>query len=143
MQRAISGALSVACAALACGDDQPHQIYLNGGAACLSAEAGVLRAEIGLLHCLSSSCNRLVASACTISERDGSVKLSSRFVMERDTGAEVCTADCGDFRTACETVEPEPGTYRVVYGPASVALDFPLAAATQLLPDSSLEPCEP
>jgi hypothetical protein len=143
MQRALSGAFTVACAALACGDDQPRHIYLNGAAACLSAEDGVLRAEVALLHCLSSSCNALVASACTISASDGSVKLTSRFVMERDTGAQICSGDCGNFRTACETAEPEPGTYQITYGGASVALDFPLATATRLLPDSTVEPCDP
>jgi hypothetical protein len=128
---------------LACGDDPPRQIYLNGAAACLAAEAGVLRAEIELLHCVSASCSKAVASACTISESDGTLKLTSRFVMERDRSAEPCSDGCGDFRTACETAEPQPGTYAVAYGSANVSLDFPLATATRLLPDSTVESCDP
>lgn len=143
MLREICCGLAVSGAALACGDDAPRQIYLNGGAACLSTQSGVLRAEIELLHCLSSSCNELVASACTISESDGNIKLTSRFVMERASGARTCTEDCGSFRTACETPEPQPGTYTIAYGGASLTLDFPLTAATRFFPDSSVESCGP
>lgn len=127
---------------MGCGDDEPRQIYLNAGAPCLTSGQGVLRAEMEL-RCLSSSCNTLVASACTISEADGTIKLTSRFVMERAGGTAACTDDCGNFGTACETSEPEPGSYEVTFGAARATLSFPLIAATRLLPDSSVESCEP
>lgn len=133
----------LALATLGCGDDEPRQIYLNAGAPCLTSGGGVLRAEMELLSCLSSSCNTLVASACTISEADGVVKLTSRFVMERAGDTAACTADCGDFGTECETSEPEPGSYEVTFGAARATLSFPLTAATRLLPDSTVESCEP
>lgn len=131
----------LALVTVGCGADEPRQIYLNAGAPCLTSGEGVLRAEMELT-CLSSSCNTLVASACTISEADGTIKLTSRFVMER-AGTAACTADCGDFGTACETSEPEPGSYEVRFGAARATLSFPLIAATRLLSDSTVESCEP
>lgn len=124
--------------ALACGDGR-QEIHINSGSLRLSSEAGVLRAEVELLHCLSSGCYELVASACTIRETDGALKVTSRIVL--DPGDEArCGDDCGSWTARCETLEPEPGEYVLLFGGARTPLAFPLSEAVRVLPDGSVAP---
>ena len=115
---------------------------MNAGAVCLRAEGRVLSAEVDLNRCLSSSCNDLVASACTVSEVNGTVKVTSRFVIE-PAPAGTCTEDCGSWLSRCETREPAAGDYTFTFGRARVPITFPLVAATRVFSDATVTACDP
>lgn len=135
-----SPSVLLAFVALACGDGR-QEIHINSGSLCLTSEGGVLRAEVELARCLSAACHELVAAACTISEAEGTLKLTSRIVL--DPGDESgCGDDCGSWTAGCETREPAPGTYLLAFGPARTAIEFPLATPTRVLPDGSVSACD-
>jgi hypothetical protein len=125
--------------ALSCHDAASQRIYTDSGALCLRASKNELRAEVKLLGCVSSSCNRQTVNGCTISQHERQISISSRLVLERKKAN--CATDCSNWTSSCEIPAPSSGTYEVVFGAARAALAFPLERDTEIVADGSTRPC--
>lgn len=125
--------------ALSCHDNAEQRVYVDSGALCLRASEDKLRAEVKLLGCVSSSCNRQTANGCRISQHEHQITISSRLVLERAKAN--CATDCSSWTSRCEMTAPSSGTYDVVFGAARAALTFPLERDTELVADGSSRPC--
>jgi hypothetical protein len=125
--------------ALSCHDSADQRSYVDSGALCLRASQHLLRAEVKLLGCVSSSCNRQSVNGCSISQHERQITISSRLVLERKKAN--CATDCSSWSTRCEMPAPSSGTYEVVFGAAHASLAFPLDRDTELVPDGSTRPC--
>ena len=125
--------------ALSCQDSASQRIYDDSGALCLRASQAVLRAEVKLLGCVSSSCNRQRVSGCTISQHEHQITISSRLVLERRKAN--CATDCSNWTSRCEIAAPSSGRYDVVFGAARASLTVPLERDTEIVADGSTRPC--
>jgi hypothetical protein len=67
------------------------------GTVCLN-DAGL--AEVTFPGCLSSSCDSVVESSCTVELADGVVTVHATATIEREQGE--CTSDCGFIQVTCE-----------------------------------------
>jgi hypothetical protein len=106
----------------------------------VSATSGdKLRAEVKLLDCVTSSCNRQVASSCNVAQHERQLTIASRLVLQHEKTR--CATDCSNWTLRCEMRAPSPGTYDVVFGAARAALAFPLERDTELVADGSSRPC--
>ena len=126
---------------LECAGGGARQTFVNSGSLCLRPADDQLHAEVKLLGCLSSSCNRLVANACAIHQEEDQISISSRLVIESN-GAD-CASDCGSWISRCDLPAPGAGTYGVVFGAASYSLSFPLEVDTELVADGTTCGCAP
>lgn len=125
--------------ALSCHDSEEPRVYLDSGALCLRASAAQLRAEVKLLGCVSSSCNRQKANGCVISQREHEITVSSRLVLQHEKTK--CATDCSSWTSRCELPAPSAGTYEVVFGATRASLALPLDRDTELVADGSTRPC--
>jgi hypothetical protein len=125
--------------ALSCHDSAGQRVYIDSGALCLRASENKLRAEVKLLGCVSSSCNRETVNGCSISQHERQLTISSRLVLERRKAN--CATDCSNWSTRCEVPAPGSGTYEVVFGAARASLAFPLERDTEIVADGSTRPC--
>jgi hypothetical protein len=125
--------------ALSCQDSASQRVYTDSGALCLRASEHELRAEVKLLGCVSSSCNRQAVNNCIISQQDGQITISSRLVLERKKAN--CATDCSSWVSRCEMPAPSSGTYGVAFGPARASLTFPLERDTEIVADGSTRAC--
>jgi hypothetical protein len=126
--------------ALSCHDSAGQRIYTDSGALCLRAGGRELRAEVKLLGCVSSSCNRQTVNGCMLSLQERQITISSRLVLERKKAN--CATDCSNWTSRCEMPAPSSGTYDVVFGAARASLTFPLERDTEIVADGSTRPCE-
>ena len=125
--------------ALSCHDSADQRVYIDSGALCLRASEHKLRAEVKLLGCVSSSCNRPTANGCSISQHERQITISIRLVLERKKAN--CATDCSNWSMSCEMPAPSSGTYDVVFGGERASLAFPLDRDTELVADGSTRPC--
>ncbi|HEU4577706.1 MAG TPA: hypothetical protein VFS67_05600 [Polyangiaceae bacterium] len=125
--------------ALSCHDSASQRTYTDSGALCLRASTHALRAEVKLLGCVSSSCNRQTVNNCVISRQGEQIIISSRLVLERNKAN--CATDCSSWTIRCEIPAPSSGTYQVAFGAARAALTLPLERDTEIAPDGSTRPC--
>ena len=126
--------------ALSCHDSAPQRVYSDSGALCLRAAENKLHAEVKLLGCVSSSCNRQTANGCSIAQHERQITVSSRVVLERRKAN--CATDCSNWTTRCEMPTPSAGRYDVVFGSTRASLVLPLDRDTELVADGSTRPCE-
>lgn len=117
-------------------------MYINSGTLCLRRAGGMLQAEVKLVECASSACNKEVAGACTIHRADQRISVSSRLILERN-GAAICATDCGSWIVRCELPEPSAGVYTLDFGRTSAPLRLPLALDTELVADGTTRGCSP
>ena len=125
--------------ALSCHKGAEQRVYVDSGALCLRASENKLRAEVKLLGCVSSSCNRQTVNGCSISQHGRQITVSSRLVLERKKAN--CATDCSSWTIRCELPAPNAGSYDVVFGAARASLTFPLERDTELVADGSSRPC--
>ena len=90
---------------------------------CVEAESDRLVITGALQTCLSSSCDKLIESECSLSPGDDGLTLEARGLIE-SKGTE-CTADCGSANFRCEYVPEADGDITVVAGDLSVDYAFP------------------
>ena len=99
--------------------------YTDEGTACLSAPAAdsdaVITVDPGL--CLSSSCDTLTASACTVTVDGSVITVSSEFKVL--TEGDTCTDDCGMPTATCDPGPLAAGEYTIVYGGAEQTITVP------------------
>jgi hypothetical protein len=122
-----------------CADGHAGRVYVNAGSLCLRPAGERLHAEVKLPGCVSSACNRQVASACTIQQEAQSLSISSRLVLEAN-GAR-CANDCGIWISNCDGPAPRAGDYTVTFGELRTSVALPLAMDTELLRDGSTRGC--
>jgi hypothetical protein len=139
---ALRAVIGAALALLCCGNPPDRRIYLNMGTLCLRPVGNILHAEVKLLECLSSACNKQVAGACTLAREEQKISVSSRLVVEAN-GAAICATDCGSWIVRCELPQPASGAYTVAFGPTSAPLSMPLASDTELVADGNTRGCSP
>lgn len=70
-----------------------------------------LEVSVQIDGCLSSSCDSVVESECTITEVDGALQIEASAVIE--SKGNTCTADCGSVEVMCTAPAPEDETYIV------------------------------
>jgi hypothetical protein len=124
---------------LTCHDSAEQRVYVDSGALCLRASGDQLRAEVKLLDCVTSSCNRQVAGSCNVSQHERQLSIASRLVLQHEKTR--CATDCSNWTLRCEIPAPSPGSYDVVFGTARASLAFPLERDTELVADGSSRPC--
>jgi hypothetical protein len=125
--------------ALSCHHSSGQRVYIDSGALCLRPSDGKLRAEVKLLDCVSSSCNRQTVNGCVIAQHDRRISISSRLVLDREKAN--CATDCSSWTSYCEMPAPSAGSYEVSFGGARASLAFPLDRDTELVADGSTRPC--
>jgi hypothetical protein len=109
----LMGAATLGCDSFA---DTPKQTYDNTGTVCLTLSSGALKIEVQFPTCLSSSCDRALATSCEATLKDGVITLTSHGASE-PTGETACTDDCGLLTAACVLPTPlEPGDYILNHG---------------------------
>ena len=84
-------------------------------------DGAVLEISAQMDTCLSSSCDRLVDSECTVTEVDGVLQIDARAVIE--SKGTTCTTDCGGASVTCVFENPEAQTY-VVRAEEDVSVSF-------------------
>jgi len=142
LSRALRAVIGAALALLSCGHPTDRRVYLNVGTLCLRPAGNTLHAEVKLLECLSSACNKQVAGACSIALEEHKISVSSRLVVEAN-GAAICATDCGSWIVRCELPQPASGAYTVAFGPTSAPLRMPLTSDTELVADGTTRGCSP
>ena len=70
-----------------------------------------LEVTVQIDTCLSSSCDSVVESECTITEVDGALQIEASAVIE--SKGNTCTADCGSAEVTCTVPAPPDETYIV------------------------------
>lgn len=73
------------------------EVLTDEGTVCLN-DSGL--AEVTFPGCLSSSCDTVVESSCTVDFADGVATVHASVTIEREQGA--CTADCGFIQVTCD-----------------------------------------
>ena len=104
---------------------------IDEGEACVAVRSGGgyrVRVDAGV--CLSSSCDEVVDSICTVTIDMGAVIVDSDITIRRTSKRE-CTADCRSATAGCVIPPLEDGTYTLIYGGSIVGLALPLEAGTE------------
>ncbi len=84
--------------------------------------------------CLSSSCDSVVESECTLTEVDGALQIEASAVIK--SKGNTCTADCGPVEATCTFPAPADETY-IVRGDDGDEVEIETAAPERAC---SLEP---
>jgi hypothetical protein len=102
----------------ACGwmpEDRPITVYSSSGALCFTSNPdGSIELVVNIGTCVSSSCDRVLAATCDLSEAGGVITVTSHAEVEH--GRIQCTTDCGVPTARCGSAPVAPGTYAVTYG---------------------------
>ena len=72
---------------------------------CASANDGELTVRVEFATCVSSSCDTVTASSCTLTESGGVVSIAAEATIS--TEGKVCTADCGLVESTCTLTLPD------------------------------------
>jgi hypothetical protein len=79
--------------------------------------------SVTLDECLSSSCDMVKESECTVSATDDALVLEARALINHKRGS--CTADCGSPMASCSFVPDAEGEYTLRAGDLSLVYAFP------------------
>ena len=105
--------------------DTEEATYTDEGTACLDApEAdGAAVVTVDPQVCLSSSCDTLTFSDCSVTVINDTITVTSTFVVV--TEGDTCTDDCGMPTATCDAGALAAGTYTLVYGGAETTVTVP------------------
>lgn len=93
--------------------------------------AGAIEVDVALDVCLSSSCDKVVDSGCTVIEgADGVLEIEAFAVIE--SKGETCTADCGGASVSCTFDAPLPQTYTVQAADGDVEVEYDAVAGERV-----------
>ena len=114
--------LVAACSGSSTGGED-RSTFTNEGKVCLRRISdGTLQVRVQFPTCLSSSCSRVVETACEVTVSGSTLEVTSHGTVE-STGASACTDDCGALVADCVASELlEPGDYTVKHGSDSAAV---------------------
>jgi len=108
----------------ACVGTSTTDLQDKGEACVLPADADdAHQVEVDFLECLSSSCDSLVDSSCSVSLDGDTLTIEASGTIESQ--GRTCTADCGQSLVTCETPPLPAGTYTLVYGDSTASLEVP------------------
>jgi hypothetical protein len=136
----------VFCLALACSDTDDRQparrTHESEGGLCLrSSNDERLAVTVVFPMCLSSSCDRVLATSCEVTLSGNELTITSHAVTQ-STGAEACTADCGSLVARCTSTAPiPPGQYRVTYGAESAEISLAQSPVELFAEEVPFRPC--
>jgi hypothetical protein len=114
---------------IGCSNSDPpereRRAYADEGSVCVEPGAdGKLSVTVVFPTCLSGSCDRVVATSCSVARSATEITITSKGETE-STGARECTSDCGSLVARCDATGIPPGSYRLVHGTASATLSVP------------------
>jgi len=126
----------------ACNDTQIFE-YADEGELCLNSKPdGTLHAAVRFPTCLSSTCDRVLSTSCTIVTSGNEISISSSGAFESPQYGS-CSADCAPLIAECTSQEQlTPGDYTLVHGESRGELTIP-ASGTALFSTQGLFSCEP
>jgi hypothetical protein len=126
----------------ACGSTGQTSRFSDTGALCFhSTPSGSVVLGVAFPGCLSSSCSKVTAALCRITEKDGAIKVTSYGEVKNEN--DECTDDCGSLTTRCESAPIAPGTYTVTYGDQTTELTLPATRETRFASSAVFPPpCE-
>ncbi|MGH1346298.1 MAG: hypothetical protein ACRBN8_32325 [Nannocystales bacterium] len=75
------------------------------------ADGAELEVNVQLDACLSSSCDTLIESKCTLTEVDGALQIEASAILQHE--GDTCTADCRSINATCTIPAPLEETYIV------------------------------
>lgn len=113
--------LTATAAAVAC-QPQSTEIVTEIGAFCGRGPVGTLEIEVWFATCMSSSCDTLESSECTLSESNGIVNIEA--TAEITSKGRHCSADCRSVTAHCSLERP-PGTYVLEHAGRRIELTLP------------------
>lgn len=89
------------------------------GSVCLNDSGEV---QVTFPGCLSSSCDTLTSTVCTVTLVDGVLEVHAEAVIESE--GDICTDDCGIIQATCEMpLVEDPETVVFSYAGRTTALD--------------------
>jgi hypothetical protein len=125
---AVLGMLSVTPLACEFEESQSDRKFENEGMVCMEMDlAGRIYVTVTFPVCLSSSCQRVVASGCGVTKSGRVLQVTSHGTYE-ETGATACTDDCQSLKAECDPTGTigllEPGDYTVKQGTRSGSVNL-------------------
>ena len=105
--------------------------YRNEGTLCLESRSdGVLDVSVIFPPCLSSTCDTVLETSCSINVEGSTITVESFGSFETATRGS-CSADCQLLTAHCESEEPiPPGDYTVVHGEDEGMIEVPTEGAS-------------
>ena len=133
--------LQLAVGIAACGGSDVHS-FMNEGMVCLASSSnGMLDAAVVFPPCLSSTCDTVLGTSCTMSVTGSEVVMESSGSYASPRRGD-CSADCRPLLAYCTSPEPlPPGQYEVVHGEDRGAVTVP-TLATELFGPAPFYSCD-
>jgi hypothetical protein len=114
----------------ACQPRDPGELCVRGTATSdgeLLAAGDPLRITVHSSGCLSSSCSKVVAAACTISSNNAFEVTANFCVADTSKAGQGCTDDCGTAKADCSFGQPlTAGEHQVKLGSMVIAFQVPI-----------------
>jgi hypothetical protein len=143
IQRSLLGTVLLAltaCGADPADDDITREVVSDSGALCFTSNPdGSVEVLVSFDTCLSSSCDRVLASSCSMREDGGAFTVTSRAEIQRRHTD--CTADCGAVNARCTSAPIPPGTYLVKYGELTAELTLPTSPTERFPIQTPFDDC--
>ena len=113
----------------ACGDRMEAHSFSNEGALCLHSETdGALHVGVQFPPCLSSTCDQVLGTSCTVAVSGNEISVTSNGTYESPVYGS-CSSDCRALLAECKSEEPlAPGDYTLVHGDNRADLTLPVSA---------------
>lgn len=112
-------AVVVVLLGMSCEPPVDRNTFTNDGEVCIDAAAG--EAVVHVNTCLSSSCDTLVSSSCSVTLEGTTLTVTSEAVV--DSQGDVCTDDCGFVLIRCDLPDGDLTGTTVQHGTFSGAYD--------------------
>jgi hypothetical protein len=124
----IIGVFAIASGLWACNQTRTFS-YANEGSLCLNSNAdGTLEVEVWFPTCLSSTCDEVLGTSCTIAVLDHEISITSSGSYESPVYGS-CSADCQALIADCSSEGPlNPGEYTLVHGEDAGEVTLPADA---------------
>ena len=129
MRCVVGFVFAVALGVVGCGGDVTS--YRNEGLVCLESRSdGVLDVSVIFPTCLSSTCDTVLQSSCSIDVEGFTITVESFGSFETPRRGS-CSADCQQLSAGCASEEPiPPGDYTVIHGEDEAMLEVPTEGAS-------------
>jgi hypothetical protein len=101
--------------------------YADEGSLCLNSNVDeTLDVEVWFPACLSSTCDHVLGTSCTVAVSEDEITIVSNGAFESPVRG-ACSADCRALIASCTSEEPlAPGDYTLVHGEDSAELALPV-----------------
>jgi hypothetical protein len=101
--------------------------YADEGSLCLNSNVDeTLDVEVSFPTCLSSTCDHVLGTSCTVAVSEDEITITSNGAFESPVHG-ACSVDCRPLIASCSSDEPlAPGDYTLVHGEDSAELALPV-----------------